>query len=178
MTVQADRMFDLKLAPRFGTVMISWSWVLSGAVSLASAPSLNASCQLPRVEFVATVSVPPRLSLQPLNFGGGTVTGPRPLAGVLPVNVAVVHVTVMARPLIWPTAVNFVPVFSFAVIAVLAGLMLSSVSPAAAECEDAKACGATMTRAPAINPAAAMDFAVRVNTRNSPLVWVMYYLVS
>jgi len=91
--------------------------------------STNFSSHVP---LVVTVSVPPKLSVQPLTVGGCKLTA-RPDAGVVSESVVDVHVTVM----VWPKAVKEtvrLPLL-VAVTFVLAGLTLSSVSPAASAVE-------------------------------------------
>jgi hypothetical protein len=100
-----------------------------GTLSLPAVPVLLSDTD--HFPEVVTVSVPPRLSLQPLNVGGALSGALRPSAGVLPFAVTLVHVTVIPMPSIVPTAVKLVPNLSLAVMRVLAGTMCGTAAGAA-----------------------------------------------
>jgi hypothetical protein len=106
----------------------------------------------PFVLFAVIVSVPPKLSLQPVNTGFEIGTGPSPVDGVTKVNVAPVQLNVTGTPLTLALALNFVPVFSFAVIKVFAGVMSLSVLAASTVCAPSAPANVTAATAATVFP--------------------------
>jgi hypothetical protein len=104
---QPGRMLEENEAPAFGTTR---ERVVPLLVVMSS--------QLPFVELVVTVSVPPRLSVQPLMVGGGTLAVVLSFFVSVAESVNVVHWTVIGVPLICPTNLSFEVPFRLAVTVV------------------------------------------------------------
>ena len=124
MTHAAPRMLDWKVAPALGIVSFAPSPELGSLLSPVVA-SISVNAQLPLVALVWTVSVPPRLSVQPL-IVGGPILILSPEDGILPLVENVVQVTVIGDESIVPTAVKLVPDFRAPFSTVPAGLLKPS----------------------------------------------------
>jgi hypothetical protein len=87
-----------------------------------------------------------------VNTGFEIGTGPSPVDGVTKANVAPVQLNVTGTPLTLALALNFVPVFSFAVIKVFAGVMSLSVLAASTVCAPSAPANVTAATAATVFP--------------------------